>query len=248
MATIAKPLKRLCIEYEPRFEHSYLEHVKLTQTYDNRMTKTKKCPLFTGAEGIEGLLYVEEHSAEEKWDTIVSNIDTATRTPEHFDQAIKELYLKYCDAQAKDTMFQYLHLLCRPTKVQPRDQSDCIETLVRYSNKLPGLSWDMNDDQVKQMVFDQHPETWRKFYIRSGMSLETDTLADTVQFMSNEKGFADRDDKKKRKQQQEEGGGRGNNKKQKTNGKKKIRIRENGIPIVVFPTLLHAQNMDHIIQ
>eukprot|EP00957_Ditylum_brightwellii_P102873 7839766-Ditylum_brightwellii.AAC.1 len=66
------------------------------QMYDNGTTKTKKCPVFTGAEGIEGLLYVEEHfrsverqlefttgaelfdkfeeiltdSAEEKWDTI----------------------------------------------------------------------------------------------------------------------------------------------------------------------------------
>eukprot|EP00957_Ditylum_brightwellii_P111601 8512270-Ditylum_brightwellii.AAC.1 len=64
--------------------------------YDNGTTKTKKCPVFIGAEGIEGFLYVDEHfrsvahqlefttgaelfdnfeeiltdSAEEKWDTI----------------------------------------------------------------------------------------------------------------------------------------------------------------------------------
>eukprot|EP00957_Ditylum_brightwellii_P167744 12769963-Ditylum_brightwellii.AAC.1 len=157
--------------------------------YDNGTTKTKKCPVFTGAEGIEELLYVEERfrsvarqlefttgtklfdnfeeiltdSAEEKWDTVVSNIDTATRSPDGFDNAIKALYLKYCDTTAKDMMFKYLRLLRCPTKVQPRDHSDHTETLVRYSNKLPGLSPDMNDDQTKQMIFDQHSETWRKF-------------------------------------------------------------------------------------
>eukprot|EP00957_Ditylum_brightwellii_P194759 14835458-Ditylum_brightwellii.AAC.1 len=99
------------------------------QMYNNGTTKTKKCPVFTGAEGIEGLLYVEErfrsvarqlefttgaklldnfeeiltNSAEEKWGTIVSNIDAATRSPGGFENVIKALYLKYCDTTAKDT-------------------------------------------------------------------------------------------------------------------------------------------------
>eukprot|EP00957_Ditylum_brightwellii_P181070 13793405-Ditylum_brightwellii.AAC.1 len=68
--------------------------------------------------------------------------------------------------------------------------------LVRYTNKLPGLSPDMSGDQVKQMVFDQHQDTWRKHYIRSGKLLCTDTLDNLVQFMSNEKGFADGEDEK----------------------------------------------------
>eukprot|EP00957_Ditylum_brightwellii_P206165 15347100-Ditylum_brightwellii.AAC.1 len=130
MTTIAKPLKQPCIEYETRFKHSDLERVKLSQQYNNGTTKTKKCLVFTGAEGIEGLLYVEKHSAEEKWDTIVSGIEAMARSVNRFDRAIKAFYLKYCDAQAKDTMFQYLQLVRRPTKVQPRDHSDRIETLV----------------------------------------------------------------------------------------------------------------------
>eukprot|EP00957_Ditylum_brightwellii_P099261 7561038-Ditylum_brightwellii.AAC.1 len=60
MMTIAKPLKQPCIEYETMFKHSDLECAKLIQLYDSRTTKTKKCPVFTGAEGIEGLLYVKE--------------------------------------------------------------------------------------------------------------------------------------------------------------------------------------------
>eukprot|EP00957_Ditylum_brightwellii_P135252 10313270-Ditylum_brightwellii.AAC.1 len=65
------------------------------------------------------------------------------------------------------------------------------------------------------MVFDQHPETWQKHYIRSGKLLRTDMLADIVQFMSNEKGFADGEDEKKWERQNHEGGGKKQNKKQK---------------------------------
>eukprot|EP00957_Ditylum_brightwellii_P031462 2385856-Ditylum_brightwellii.AAC.1 len=73
----------------------------------------------------------------------------------------------------------------------------------------------MNNDQVKQMVFDQHPEKWRKSYICSGKSLETDLLADIAQFKSNKKGFADCNDKNKCKQQQENNNGNFGNKKKK---------------------------------
>eukprot|EP00957_Ditylum_brightwellii_P053835 4078764-Ditylum_brightwellii.AAC.1 len=56
---------------------------------------------------------------------------------------------------------------------------------------------------------------WKQFYIRSGKSLDTDSLADIVQFMSNGKGFADGEDEKKRKRQQENNNGNFSNKKNK---------------------------------
>eukprot|EP00957_Ditylum_brightwellii_P043255 3277935-Ditylum_brightwellii.AAC.1 len=37
-----------------------MEKVKLIQLYDDGTTRTKKCPVFSGTEEIEGLLYVEE--------------------------------------------------------------------------------------------------------------------------------------------------------------------------------------------
>eukprot|EP00957_Ditylum_brightwellii_P073388 5577231-Ditylum_brightwellii.AAC.1 len=209
MTTIAKPLKQPGIEYDSKFKHSDLDRVKLAQMCNNGTTK--KCPVFTGAEGIEGLLYVEEH---------FRSVAPVTRSPNQFDRAIKAFYLKYCNMTAKDATFEYLYLVCRPTKVQLRDHSNRIELLVRYSNTLPGLLPDMNNDQVKQMIFDQHPEMWRKFYIQSGKSLETDLLADIVQFMSNKKGFADDDNKKKCKRQQENGNCNKKNKKQKHNQQK----------------------------
>ena len=73
-------------------------------------------------------------------------------------------------------------------------------------------------------------------YIRSGKSLQTDSLADIIQYMGNEKGFSDGNDKlsgKENKRKKDEtnkqgdtkrirGGSRGkfNNNKKKSNNKK----------------------------
>eukprot|EP00957_Ditylum_brightwellii_P036190 2741733-Ditylum_brightwellii.AAC.1 len=53
-------LKQPCFLYKSTFKHSDVEKVQLVQQYDDGLTKTKKCPMFSGKEGIEGLLYVEE--------------------------------------------------------------------------------------------------------------------------------------------------------------------------------------------
>eukprot|EP00957_Ditylum_brightwellii_P028635 2163053-Ditylum_brightwellii.AAC.1 len=145
-------------------------------------------------DNFEGILM---DSVEKKWDTLTSGIDPAARDVSHFDQAIKDFYLKYCDGEAKDTMFKCLCLLHHTTKVEPRDHSNCIKTHMQYTNKLPGLLPDMNADQIKKIVFDQHPETWHKHYIRLGNAIQTDSLAEIFQFMSNKKGFADREEEKK---------------------------------------------------
>eukprot|EP00957_Ditylum_brightwellii_P034972 2650965-Ditylum_brightwellii.AAC.1 len=53
-------LKELCMKYEPMLKYSDLETVKIKQDYNDGSSKTKMCLIFTGEEGIEGLLFVEE--------------------------------------------------------------------------------------------------------------------------------------------------------------------------------------------
>eukprot|EP00957_Ditylum_brightwellii_P023930 1804419-Ditylum_brightwellii.AAC.1 len=103
MTTVTKPLKQPCILYETKVKHLDLKRVKLVQSYDDGTAKIKKCPVFLGTEGIEGLLYVEErfcsiawqlhyttgveifdnfkeiltNSVEEKWGTLTSIINPA---------------------------------------------------------------------------------------------------------------------------------------------------------------------------
>eukprot|EP00957_Ditylum_brightwellii_P148145 11279358-Ditylum_brightwellii.AAC.1 len=60
MTTTTVTLKQPCMLYQAKFTHTVMDKVKITQHYDDNSTKMKKCPIFTGVEGIEGLLYVEE--------------------------------------------------------------------------------------------------------------------------------------------------------------------------------------------
>ena len=111
-------LKPPCILYDTSFKPSNLEKTKLQQDFQEGSRK-QSCPVFTGTHGIEGLLYVEERfrkiasqlqwtdgdelfdnfeliladNAELAWENITSNIPDAQRTPQRFDEALKEFYL-----------------------------------------------------------------------------------------------------------------------------------------------------------
>jgi hypothetical protein len=210
-----------CIEYKTTFVRTELEKVKIRQNYDNGTYLEKQLPVFSGAHSIEALLYCEERfrhyatrsfewdtgpelfdnfeeilvdNALEKWETICAPLDEDERTVARFDQAIQELYLGYVDNNAKDIMIDYLKELRRPIKVTPRDHSNRMETLVRYTNLLPGTEPNVTVQQTKNMIFKTFPETWQQNWIRSGKNLVTDSLATLVQYMSNEKNFADKRD------------------------------------------------------
>jgi hypothetical protein len=82
---------------------------------------------------------------------------------------------------------------------KPRDHATRIETLIRYTNRLPGTEPDIAPQQMKNVIFESFPVAWRQSWIRAGKSLVTNTLAELVQFMANEQSFADDKDKIKKK-------------------------------------------------
>ena len=82
--------------------------------------------------------------------------------------------------------------------MEPRDHANCMQILYRYSNLLPGMEREKTMDQQKLLIFRTFPDTWRRAYIRAGRKVETDTLQDIIDFMTNEKGFADAEDKDKK--------------------------------------------------
>eukprot|EP00957_Ditylum_brightwellii_P115911 8841129-Ditylum_brightwellii.AAC.1 len=134
-----------------------------------------------------------------KWDNLVSGINPADRDEVRFNQEIENLYLHFVNNEARDNMFDYLQGLKRPTKASPRDHANRIEMLVRYANKLPGMIPPMTDMQVKKMVFEQHLMKWCTAYTRAGHSLQIDSLMEIVQYMANEKSFADIEEAQKKR-------------------------------------------------
>eukprot|EP00957_Ditylum_brightwellii_P016577 1245922-Ditylum_brightwellii.AAC.1 len=113
---------------------------------------------------------------------------------ERFDIEMGRFHWHYCDEEAKDTMCDNLCAFQCPTKENPQDHSNCIDTFVQYSNKLPGLTPVVDVAQTKKISFDHCPEKWTTAYICAGKNLSVDALTDVTQFMSNEKTFADAKD------------------------------------------------------
>ena len=138
-------------------------------------------------------------NAEEKWQNLTGTILDPDRTAARFDAEMHRFYLRYTDNRARDVMFGYLAHLTKSHDTDTRDHADRMETLYRYSNRLPGTQATMNADQIKEVIFASFPETWQRDYIRGGNDLQVATLPDIVQYMANEKVFADNDEQRKRK-------------------------------------------------
>ena len=194
------------------------DKVKLTMDFSDNTKRTKYVPSFDGSKGIEHLMFVEERfrkaaekllleneelfeyfneillgNAQMEWDLLEQTIPEAEKTTDRFWSTIQnQFYRKYCSSDARDVMFEYLASKCRkPVGMEPRDHANRMQILYRYSNKLPGLEPPKSVEQQKLLIFRTYPESWRRDYIRAGQKVENDTLQDIVDFMTNEKGFAD---------------------------------------------------------
>jgi hypothetical protein len=70
-------------------------------------------------------------------------------------------------------------------------------TLACYGNKLPGNDPLLTEQQIKKCIFHSFPSKWQQQFIRSGQQVSTTILSDIIEFMSNEKSFADAQDSTK---------------------------------------------------
>ena len=221
-------IKQPCIKYKATFQHHDLDKVTLMQRYADGATVKKKYQIFTGKEGIEGLLYIEEKfrkisrqlnydngeelfdnwddclddSAEEKWDTLVSGIANDQRTVARFNAEMKNYYRRYVDNKARDTLVDYLRNLKKPVDATPQEYADRKQTLIKYANILPGTVEQIPASTSKKMIFDGFPETWRQEYVRK-QTYATAELDDIIQFMTAEKNFADAAQAKQKRKNQE---------------------------------------------
>jgi hypothetical protein len=198
----------------------------LKQDFVGGSNKDKKCPTFSGEYGIEALLYIEERfrkiasrtlswtpgpellegfeeilldTALSNWEDIIALIAEADKTPARFELALQEMYRKYVGAEARDVQFEYYRSISKPLKSSTLDHSSRMLTLARYGNKLPGTEPVLTDDQVKKCIFSSFPLTWQQQYIRSGQRVANTSLSDIIEFMSNEKIFADAQNSNKEK-------------------------------------------------
>ena len=117
------------------------------------------------------------------WLVLVGNAPNAT-----FDTLIKRFYLKFCRSNAGDDMKQYL----MTTNCQKRSDTSVrkhvarMETLIRYTDKLPGDMAPLGDSNEAQDIIFQtfHMKHKRDFKRIHGSHLDV-TLEDITSFMED---------------------------------------------------------------
>ena len=112
-------------------------------------------------------------------------------------------------------MIGYLEKLHRPVGADPSEHADRMRTLVRYTNKLPGTKPDIDDDLLKEMIFDSLPEGWKTDYVKHH-DIDNETIEDIITFMKRSKNIQDSEDNKNNKRKNGNGNGWQNKKKMKT--------------------------------
>lgn len=210
---------RSCIRYEVGFKQEEMERVKLVQPMEEGAVRARKCPIFTGAEGVEGLLYVWTRferaaqylqydtglelfdnwilclaaTAENQWDTLTELIPENERTGVRFQQEINAFVLQYCDSNARDTVIDYLGSseCVKKHDEDVRTHGERIRTICRLANELPGNVPLLDDDAKKKILFKTYPEDWQLNF-ESARNYATSSEQDIMAFMAIEKAKADK--------------------------------------------------------
>ena len=196
------------------------------RTADDRDVK-RRCLVFTGEEGVEGLiqtktrfnnvahaLQLEEghelfdnfeqvlsDNAETRWQNLVAEIADEDRTDVRFEDEYQNLLDSYATNRGRDYMRDYL----QSTEVKKPYDADCAEhkerltTLVKYTNMLSGTQDQIEPNDEKHIIFKSFPDKWQQAYILSGHNYMTQTLDEIVQYMSNKKIEQDQKDKDERR-------------------------------------------------
>jgi hypothetical protein len=216
---MAATLRAAVLPYKSTFVSSELSMVSLRQDFDDGSHTKKSCPVFSGEHGIEALFYVEERfrklaernfmwagdgadlfanfeevlvdTALTNWEDIIDPIADPDKTDVRFDAAVQEMYRKYVGAEARDTQLEYFKTLRKPMKTDPLTHSSRMLTLARYGNRLPGTDPGLSELQIKKCIFHSFPQSWQQQFVRTGQHVATTQLSDIIEFMSNEKSFAD---------------------------------------------------------
>ena len=86
-------------------------------------------------------------------------------------------------------------------KVDPGIHASRIETLCHYANRLQGMEPQLNNDQIKKLVFESFPGSWQDDYRKSHQDFANDSIADIVGYMTLCKAISDKEEERCGKKQ-----------------------------------------------
>jgi hypothetical protein len=150
----------------------------------------------TGDELFDNFEQILSDSAEQYWENSVDAMGNVARTVARFDQCYGVLVLRYLHEHARDHMVDYSGSaeVLKSHDTGARHHGERFQTLIRHTNQIPGTV----ENERKNILFYSFPPRWRTTFIRSDRVYETAQISDIIQFMSNEKLFADKEEARRR--------------------------------------------------
>ena len=215
MSATTRLLFKPCMAYKKAYKTSEMETVTLRNRTADGTDVKRRCLVFTGDEGVEGLiqtktrfnsvahaLQLEEgpelfdnfeqvlsDNAETRWQNLVADIADDDRTDVRFEDEYQNLLDSYATNRGRDYMRDYLTsaAVWKPHDMECAEHKERLTTLIKYTNMLSGTQDQIEANDEKHIVFKSFPDKWQQAYILSGHNYMTQTLDEIVQYMSNKK-------------------------------------------------------------
>lgn len=147
---------------------------------------------------------VLDHGPRKKWNKLWEGdtpLKTDRETLAEWCVALLAFRKKYApDQDARDNVIRYLQSdeVKKPPGISCQAQADRIIMCCERANILHGIRKELDDMEIKLIVFQSFPRQWRTGYKLSGRDLLEDTIEDVVKYMNDQKGVADEDGGRKR--------------------------------------------------
>ena len=149
------------------------------------------------------ILYVDRIVQQQQQDQQGQMIEVnVTVVGSGFQALMKDFIKMYCTStDSKGDLIEYLKSEdCRkPMKAEVATHQDRIEELMRFSKMLEGSRPNLTEEEQKLILFRSFPLAWQINWNRTQVSPQSATVEKLMQYMNNEKQYADAEWKKNHK-------------------------------------------------
>lgn len=138
------------------------------------------------------------------WDVIVSDQDEIAESEDGFEEAIKEFIATHADSQDRHELVKQLRTAVKPMNLSVQAFYYRLLEINQMVVWLPGNVDRLDDNQLKHVLHDAMPETWRDRFMNAGNSIDTSTLAQVLRYFRQQENRALRKARDNSRQQKKE--------------------------------------------
>lgn len=137
-----------------------------------------------------------------KWENQISGIAAASRNVARFEQELGTFVGEYAEGtDPRDKMIKYIKTCVKPFKKSNQEHTNRMEVLIGIANRLQGTEPQIDNDNRKKIIFETFPSTWQDDFLKSGKTVASQELRETVAFMNICENQADATGERKTKRQ-----------------------------------------------